>query len=208
MKQTDIHVTHVGVALVSCMLAGLASWTLGLPTMYKDVHTFVHCSAAIATLHAIVAAYGRIERIQSRSHVYYYILMNASTWLLVSIQHVLPHDAFIMLSKNGMSHLSLCGWALAVGLFLLIVNVISHNLITMRKLPHLHRNMPVVSAVLLAYTAIAATDSAFHVHHYMWASVLALLCQCDTKLSVSCQAIALGIANQELAFGDMQPFFD
>jgi len=205
---TDVQILHVGVALLSCTLTGMLAWATGLPTMYRDVHTFFHSTAAIAAMHAIVAAYGRVERIYSHSIAGFYVTMNTATWTWVSIQHAVPADAFIMLSTEGMNGLSLRGWVLAVLSFLIVGSIILHNVTQMKRRPYLHRNMPMVSALLLTYTAAAATDPAFHLHHYMWAGALALLCQCDTFASAACQSIALGIANQELAFGDIQPFFD
>ena len=206
----DVCIAHAAVGTACCVASGIAAYIAGLPSMLRSPATLMQCTCTCALLHATVAAYGRIDRVHAVGTLHaFWGGMLAATWALVAVQKSLPTGAFIMLSAQGLQALSAAGWVLLCACAVAAGAIVSHHAHHIAANPHKHRRVKICAAVATAVLVLAMTAApGFHMHHYMWAPAVALACQCDTGVSMACQSIALGIMNQELAFGDMNAFYD
>lgn len=208
--RVDVCLAHTAAGTTCCLASALVARAAGLPSMVRSPPALMQCSCACALLHALVAAYGRVERVHRTERLpAFWSGVLVSTWAWVAVQHSLPRGAFIMLSAEGLQSLSVAGWMLLCGCAGAVSLLVHHHAqqVALQRQKHGHVQVCTGVATLLLVMAVVAGPG-FHLHHYMWAPAVALGCQCDTWISMTSQSIALGIMNQELAFGHMPPFYD
>ena len=202
--------THVALSLcISVITAVLFDST---PMVY-DGFAFMHCSAVSASLHCIVANTGRATRVfkQQKKAIMYYCIMCLAHVSWIQIDHYIPHDCFIMLSSDGFNDLSTTGWALAMlcaGMTAISLRDVVVNCKREKDWEPLAWLFVGVAITVISACLAKSHNKFLHVHHYMWASVFALLARYNTPTSIVTQAVCLGIFNQQIAGAGLHPFFD
>ena len=212
---------HVTLSLLSCFLWGGAhALCMGQASMFKDVQAFLQCSVVIAGFHCIVADNARVSRVlrRRRRAFLFYGVMNAATVLWSIVDHFLPPSAFIMLSSSGLSGLSAGAYVMLAAALFLVLFAVGHQVAEARTemkirgpgwwLPPVCFVAAVSAVTVGAVLARPWGNLRFHIHHYMWAGLLALFMRYESNISVVSQAVALGIFNEELCYGSVHSFFD
>jgi len=209
---------HIALTLLACYFWSLVSLYAWPPrSMFEDSQSWLQCSTAIGAFHCIAADNARISRVlrTRRCALLFYGTMNAATLGWAATDALLPKSDFPMLSGAGLRALAPGGWVILVAVVSLLLFSIGLQVREacaeqrLRRpgwwLPHAF-----LAAVVLAMVlgAALAGGRKLHVHHYMWAGVLALLMRYESNTSVVSQAFVLGVFNEELCCGSILPFFD
>lgn len=179
--------------------------------MVHDGQRMLQGSVMIGAMQCIAATCARVGRIFSswRRCIAFYTTMNAATVGWKTMDGYLPAKYFIMLTPGGFD-LSTGGWILLVTAGVIV------GLILRDVYAHARAEKSVITAAwLLAWASLGVTctymakdTKNIHVHHYMWAPVIALLAKYESNTCIAAQAAALGIFNQEMLTGNPRPFFD
>ena len=209
---------HIAISLASCFFWAAIRYVFWPPqTMFHNTQDFLQCTTVIAGFQCVVADNARIKRVLRRRSLAlaFYATMNVTliTWFL--IDHYLPRRYFIMLSLPELKELSPGGWILFVVAVLIVLFSVCFQITEAYAEQRLRKPgwwLPFASlaaAVLaIGFSVGFAGRTSFHMHHYMWAGLLALFMRYESKISIFSQAIMLGIFNVELTSGIVRPFFD
>lgn len=181
-------------------------------SLTTDAQKLLQGSVLLAAAHHVAATSGRVARIFSTSPkaMSFYIFMNATTICWQAIDDSLPKRCFPMLKQTQILHMAACGWLL-VALCLTCVAVILRDVVFHVKEERDRLTVCWLASFLLLFiigVSLSTTDALFHVHHYMWAYVIALLAKYNTHTCEAAQAVALGIFNQQMLNGQPPAFFD
>lgn len=209
---------HVAISILSCFFWAAIRSALWPPqTMFRNAQDFLQCTTAIAGFQCVVADNARIRRVLCRRSLSlaFYATMNVTliSWFL--IDHYLPRRYFIMLSLPELKKLPAGGWILFIAVVLVVFFSVCFQVTEAYAEQKLRKPgwwLPFASlaaAVLaIGFSAGFAGRMSFHMHHYMWAGLLALFMRYESKVSIFSQAIMLGIFNVEMTSGIVRPFFD
>eukprot|EP00051_Salpingoeca_urceolata_P000705 m.35457 g.35457 ORF g.35457 m.35457 type:complete len:272 (+) comp10928_c0_seq1:90-905(+) len=131
------------------------------------------------------------------------------------IQALIPSGAFLMLSAQGFEQLNALGWVICVVALLLVAGVVIYHVYRARQRSRRFCIAYFGSFVALGLVVVLAATigphwnaGAFHIHHYMWASVLSFFTRFDTTTSRVCQALFVGVVTQEVSGLGLVSFYD